>query len=74
MKGFSPKKEHSISNKNRYGSYLMIIELRCEETGLQGFRPGPTPGCTATEDGLRLEIYDLGSKGIVLAMKQKQRR
>ena len=24
------------------------------------------PGCTATEDGLRLEISDLGSRGIVL--------
>ena len=26
------------------------------------------PGCTATEDGLRLEISDLGSRGIVLTM------
>ena len=32
------------------------------------------PGCTATEDGLRLEISDLGSRGIVLCMWQKQRR
>ena len=26
------------------------------------------PGCTATEDGYRLEISDLGSRGIVLSM------
>ena len=26
------------------------------------------PGCTATEDGLRLEILDLESRGIVLSM------
>ena len=31
-------------------------------------------GCTATEDGSRLEISDLGSRGIVLSMKRKQRR
>ena len=26
------------------------------------------PGCTATEDSLRLEISDLGNRGIVLVM------
>ena len=26
------------------------------------------PGCTATEDGQRLEISDLGSRGIVLSV------
>ena len=26
------------------------------------------PGCTATEDGLKLEILDLGSRGIVLSV------
>ena len=26
------------------------------------------PGCTATEDGLRLGISDLGSRGVVLSM------
>ena len=26
------------------------------------------PGCTATEDGWKLEISDLGSKGIVLSL------
>ena len=32
------------------------------------------PGCTATEDGYRLEISDLGSRGIVVSVKRKQRR
>ena len=31
------------------------------------------PGCTATEDGQRLEIPDLGRRGIVLSVKQKKR-
>ena len=26
------------------------------------------PGCTTTEDGYKLEISDLGSRGIVLSM------
>ena len=32
------------------------------------------PGCATTEDGYMLEILDLGSRGIVLYLKQKQRR
>ena len=32
------------------------------------------PGLTATEDGQRLEISDLGSRAIVLSMWRKQRR
>ena len=32
------------------------------------------PGCTATEDGQRLEISNLGSRGIVLSLLRKQRR
>ena len=32
------------------------------------------PCCTATKDGLWLEISDLGSRGIVLSMLWKQRR
>ena len=32
------------------------------------------PGCTATEDGWRLEISDLESRGIVLSKWRKQRR
>ena len=31
-------------------------------------------GCTATEDGYRLEILDLESRVIVLSMYRKQRR
>ena len=31
------------------------------------------PGCTVTEDGYKFEILYLGSRGIVLSMKQKQR-
>ena len=27
------------------------------------------PGCSAREDGYRLEIWDLGRRGIVLSMK-----
>ena len=42
-----------------------MYEPRCEKTGFRGFRP---PGCTPTEDGYRLEISDLGSRGIVLAI------
>ena len=34
---------------------------------------GQKLGCTATQDGYRLEISDLGSRGTVLCMKQKQR-
>ena len=30
------------------------------------------PDCTALEDGLGLEIWDLGSRGIALSMWQKQ--
>ena len=46
-------------------------------TQCSGFRPGPThgkPGCTATEDGYRLEISDLASRGIILSVKRKERR
>ena len=32
------------------------------------------PGCTATEDGLRLENLDVESRRIVLSMQRKQRR
>ena len=30
--------------------------------------------CTSTEEGQRLEILDLGSRGIVLSAQRKQRR
>ena len=39
----------------------ILFEPRYEKTGLRGFRH--KPGCTATEDGWRLEILDLGSVG-----------
>ena len=32
------------------------------------------PGCTVTEDGKRLEILNLESRGIVLSVWRKQRR
>ena len=32
------------------------------------------PGCTAKEDGKRLEISDLESRGSILYMQRKQRR
>ena len=32
------------------------------------------PGCTATEDGMRLEIFDLDRRGILLSVWRKQRR
>ena len=46
-----------------------LSESRHEKTCLWGFRRGPKQmGCTATEDGQRLEVLDLGSRGIVLSM------
>ena len=45
------------------------MEPRCEKTGLRGFdKVRHKPGCTATEDGWRLGISDLGSRGIVLSV------
>ena len=41
-------------------------EPRCEKTCLRGFRH--KPGCTAIEDGQRLEISDLDRRGIALFM------
>ena len=32
------------------------------------------PDCTVTEDGQRLEILDLESRGIILSVRRKQRR
>ena len=49
---------------------VIEIEPCYEQIGLRGFRPEVRhkPGCTATEDGKRLEITDLGSRGIVLSV------
>ena len=44
-------------------------ELRHEKTNvLVSDLVRHKPGCTATEDGWRLEISDLGSRGIVLSV------
>ena len=46
-----------------------IIEPRHEKTNvLVSDQVQYKPGCTATEDGWKLEISDLGSRGIVLSM------
>ena len=46
-----------------------LNEPRCEKTGLWGFdQVQHKPGCTIKEDGQRLEISDLGSRGIVLSV------
>ena len=45
-------------------------ESHHEKTCLRGLQPGPTQTArsAATEDCKRLEIPDLGSRGIVLSM------
>ena len=44
-------------------------EPRCEKTGLQGFRPGPTQtGLYSHRRWLEVKILDLGSRGIVLSV------
>ena len=46
----------------------IIYEPRCEKTNaLVSDQVPHKPGCTATEDGQRLEILDLESRGIVLS-------
>ena len=45
---------------------LLKNEPRCEKTGLRGFRH--KPGSTATDDGMNLEISDIGSRGVVLSV------
>ena len=48
----------------RCGDYMSLVVRK------SGFRVSNQvrhkPGCTATDDGLRLAILDLGSRGIVL--------
>ena len=47
----------------------LLSELRHENTNIQvSDLVQHKPGCTATEDGLRLEILDLENRGIVLSM------
>ena len=48
---------------------ILTYEPRCEKTGLGvSDEVRHKPGCTVTEDGERLEISDLGSRGIVLSV------
>ena len=50
-------------------SGMKIFELCHEKTNvLVSDLVRHKPGCTATEDGWRLEISDLGSRGIVLSV------
>ena len=47
----------------------VLIEPRCEKTNvLFSDVVRHKPGCTVTEDGWRLEILDLESRGIVLSL------
>ena len=49
--------------------YLTLIGPRSEKTGLGvSDQARHKQGCTATEDGWRLEISDLGRRGIVPSM------
>ena len=62
------KQEVQRSFKNR-SVMSTIYEPRPEKTNILVSDLVPhKPGCTATEDGLRLEISDLESRGIVLSM------
>ena len=50
-----------------FGLLFMGLELGIRMKWL-GLRVQHKPGCTATENGYRLEILDLGSRGIVLSI------
>ena len=55
-----------MSPSGQVSLFLSLIFEPChDKTCLQGRYK---PGCTATKDGLRLEISDLGSRGIVKSM------
>ena len=64
------RNHHNFSSQNCHFYSCKQYEPRSEKTVLQGFRPGPTQtgGCAATEDGKRLGISDLESRGIVLSV------
>ena len=54
---------------------MMIFEPVCEKTNKLGFdQVRHKPGCSVTDNGKRLEILDLESRGIVLSVSRKQRR
>ena len=51
------------------GGFARLFEPRHEKTNiLVSDLVRHKPGCTTTEDGKRLEISDLESRGIVLSM------
>ena len=60
-------KEHSISHSYSIEIYDMSLVLRKLVFGVSD-QVQHKPGCTATEDGQRLEILDLGSRWIVLCV------
>ena len=52
---------------------MEICESVCEKTNNLGFdQVRHKPGCTVTEDGKRLEILDLESRGIVLSCSENK--
>ena len=60
---------------SKYYKFTETFEPRHEKTNvLVSDLVRHKPGCTATEDGKRLEISGLERRGIVLSMKCKQRR
>ena len=45
----------------------ITFKWRHDKPCIRGFRPGPIhTGCTTTEDGYRLEIFEVGSRGVVI--------
>ena len=55
--------------KSRFSHDEAQIVPRHEKTNVLVFDQVPhKPGCTATEDGQKLEILDLESRGIVLSV------
>ena len=70
--------EHLLHNffLNRVMTTLLFsFQPQCEKTNILVFdQVRHKAGCAATEDGQRLEILDLGSRGIVLSKQSKQRR
>ena len=53
------------------GKILPFEPVREKTNNLGSDQVRHKPGCTVTEDGKRLEILDLESKGIVLSAQQK---